>query len=140
MTRAARAGWRNLGLTDALRILATMALLAATAIITWGCAGMVPGKITPAGAVDAGYQAIVVYHRTIGGAVERDAISSATAFKLIAEGDRVRADVVDKARDALLLCGAAATSCPSVDVILKDLGPRLAELERRLRAEEAAKK
>ena len=130
MSRALRilgAPWRILGPVHALFL--------ALALIVWlgGCAG----NPTASGSLKAAYDGVATYQRLVGQTVDRGRISADSAERLIAEGERVRVQV-DHARDALALCGGKVP-CDSFEAIMRRLQPMLADLERRLREEEAAK-
>lgn len=100
-----------------------------------GCASV--STPTPSGTIGASYEAIKTYQRNVGVATDRGRINSATSFRLIAEGEKARKSV-DDARDALALCGGKLP-CDSFESIMRRLQPMLAEMERKLREEEAKK-
>lgn len=108
-------------------------LLALLALVIAACAS----NPQPTGIIAASYETVKTYQRLVQTSVERGRISSAQAFRLIDDGEKVRAQV-DKARDAFALCGGKLP-CDSYEEIIKRVQPMLAELELRLREQEAKK-
>lgn len=93
---------------------------------------------TPSGVLAASYDAVATYQRLVKSSVDRGRITSAQAMALVDQGERARGQV-DRARDALALCGGKMP-CDSYDEIIRRVQPMLAELELKLREEEARKK
>lgn len=91
-------------------------------------------QITPSGSVAAAYEQVRIFQVQVGQTVTRGAISPAQGRELVAEGEKARV-LVDKANEALLVCGAKP-KCFDVDNLLNQMSGNLAEAERRLRQAE----
>ena len=131
MTRAARASWRILGPLHSLFLLTALALMLALG----ACA---TGPVTPSGSLAAAYDSLKAYNGLVAQTLERGRINAAQGGRALDAGRDVRL-TVDKARDALTVCGNKLP-CESFEAIMARVQPLLLELERKLREEEAAKK
>ncbi|HCZ47997.1 MAG TPA: hypothetical protein DCZ11_03210 [Gammaproteobacteria bacterium] len=103
------------------------------ALLLFACAS----APTPTGTLKAAYDSVATYQQLVGQTVTRGRITREQAHRLIDSGESVRVQI-DRARDALALCGGKLP-CDSYDEIIKRLQPMLADLERKLREEEAKK-
>lgn len=90
--------------------------------------------LTPSGAVAVAYSQVRMFQTQVGLTVQRGAISTEKARELRNKGDEMLV-MVDKANDALIVCGAKP-KCFEVDNILNQLNGSLADAERRLRQEQ----
>lgn len=127
MTRAA--SWRILGPLHSLFILTALALLLV------GCLATAP--VTPSGSLAAAYDSLKAYNGLVAQTLERGRINAAQGGRALDAGRDARL-TVDKARDALTVCGGKLP-CDSFESIMARVQPLLLELERKLREEEAKK-
>lgn len=95
-------------------------------------------NLSPNAAIAATYSSVEILVDQATGAVRRGRMSPEQGQKVLEKSQKARVKIA-QAEEALKVCGLDIKNCDSVQKILDQVQPILLEMERDLRAKEAAK-